>query len=282
MYDIVILGAGPAGLSAAVAARQKNCSALVISNPPEQNPLFRAHQVDNYLGMPHMNGEEMLRAFRTHAEEMGVEFVTGRVISAMAMGNQVYLTVGSEFYEGKKLILASGVARGAKYPGEEALLGRGVSYCATCDGMLYRGRKVVVIGRSKDAPHEANYLASLGCQVTYVSPQVPDGLKEDIPFVKAGKLEVLGDQMVTGILADGAEISCDGVFILRETVVPTELFPDLETENGAIKVDRQMHTNLMGVFAAGDCTGLPLQVAKAVGEGLIAAEAAADELLAEK
>lgn len=279
MYDIVILGAGPAGLSAAVAARQKNCSALVISNPPEQNPLFRAHQVDNYLGMPHMNGEDMLNAFRAHAEEMGVEFITGRVISAMAMGNEIYLTVGSELYQGKKLILASGVARGAKYPGEEALLGRGVSYCATCDGMLYRGRRVVVIGRSKDAPQEANYLSSLGCQVTYVSPQPPNELKEDIPFVKAGRLEVIGDQVVTGILADGAEIACDGVFILRETVVPTELFPDLETENGAIKVDRQMHTNLLGIFAAGDCTGLPLQVAKAVGEGLIAAETAADELL---
>ncbi len=279
MYDIVILGAGPAGLSAAVAARQKNCSALVISNPMEQNPLYRAHQVDNYLGMPGMNGEDMLNVFRTHAFDMGAEFVTGRVISAMAMGEQVYLTVGSELYEGKKLILATGVARGAKYPGEEALLGRGVSYCATCDGMLYRGRKVVVIGRSKDAPQEANYLASLGCQVTYVSPQAPQDLKEDIPFVKAGKLEVMGDQTVTGVLADGELISCDGVFILRETVVPTELFPELETENGAIRVDRQMHTNLPGVFAAGDCTGLPLQVAKAVGEGLIAAEVAADELL---
>ncbi len=279
MYDIVILGGGPAGLSAAVAARQKNCSALVISNPPEQNPLFRAHQVDNYLGMPGMSGEDMLRAFRSHAQEMGVAFVTGRVISAMSMGEQFYLTVGSELYEGKKLILASGVARGAKYPGEEALLGRGVSYCATCDGMLYRGRKVVVIGRSKDAPQEANYLASLGCQVTYVSPQVPVGLHEDIPYVKAGKLEVLGEQMVTGITAEGQEISCDGVFILRETVVPTELFPELETEKGAIKVDRQMHTNLPGIFAAGDCTGLPLQVSKAVGEGLIAAEVAAEELL---
>lgn len=279
MYDIVILGAGPAGLSAAVAARQKNCSALVISNPPEQNPLFRAHQVDNYLGMPGMNGEDMLNVFRQHAVDMGVEFVTGRVISAMAMGEQVYLTVGSELYEGKKLILASGVARGAKYSGEETLLGRGVSYCATCDGMLYRGRSVVVVGRSKDAPQEANYLASLGCEVTYVSPQDPDGLKEGIPFVKAGKLEVVGEQTVTGVLADGRLIACDGVFILRETVVPTELFPDLETEDGAIRVDRQMHTNLPGVFAAGDCTGLPLQVAKAVGEGLIAAEAAADELL---
>ena len=91
-------------------------------------------------------------------------------------------------------------------------------------------------------------------------------------------LEILGESSVTGVTADGAKIPCDGVFVLRETVVPTELFPELETQEGAIRVDRQMRTNLPGVYAAGDCTGKPLQIAKAVGEGLIAAECAADEL----
>lgn len=278
MHDILILGAGPAGLSAAVAARQKNRSALVISNPSGQNPLSRAERIDNYLGMPGMNGVEMLSAFEEHARKMGADFVTGRVISAMALGEQFFLTVGSEVYEGRRLILASGVARGAKYPGEQEFLGRGVSYCATCDGMLYRNRPVAVVGRSKDAPLEANYLAALGCQVTYVSPQAPVGLEAHIPFVRAGQLEILGEGAVTALSADGGRIPCDCVFILRETVVPTELFPDLETQDGAIRVDRQMRTNLPGVFAAGDCTGKPLQIAKAVGEGLIAAECAADEL----
>ena len=136
MHDILILGAGPAGLSAAVAARQKNRSALVISNPSGQNPLSRAERIDNYLGMPGMNGVEMLSAFEEHARKMGADFVTGRVISAMALGEQFFLTVGSEVYEGRRLILASGVARGAKYPGEQEFLGRGVSYCATCDGKM--------------------------------------------------------------------------------------------------------------------------------------------------
>ncbi len=278
MHDILILGGGPAALSAAVAARQKNRTVLVISNPSGQNPLARAERVDNYLGMPGLNGAELLAAFEDHARRMGAEFVTGRAVSAMAFDGMCFLTVGSQVYEGKRLILATGVSRGAKYPGEQEYLGRGVSYCATCDGMLYRGRPVAVVGRSKDAPMEANYLASLGCSVTYVSPQAPEGLDPKIPFVRAGRLEIRGESGVAALVADGARIPCDGVFILRETVVPTELFPDLETRDGAVLVDRQMRTNLPGVFAAGDCTGKPLQVAKAVGEGLIAAECAADEL----
>ena len=227
MHDILILGAGPAGLSAAVAARQKNRSALVISNPSGQNPLSRAERIDNYLGMPGMNGVEMLTAFEEHARKMGADFVTGRVISAMALGEQFFLTVGSEVYEGRRLILASGVARGAKYPGEQEFLGRGVSYCATCDGMLYRNRPVVVVGRSKDAPQEANYLKSLGCQVVYVSPQEPKGLDREIPFVRAGKLEVRGTDRVSALVADGAELPCEGVFILRDALAPTDLLPDL-------------------------------------------------------
>ncbi len=278
MYDILILGGGPAGLSAAVAARQKNRTALVISNPAVDNPLYRAERVDNYLGLPGKTGAELLELFATHAQRMGAELVTGRVISAMAMEDGVYLTVGSEVYEGKKLILTAGVSRGAKYAGEQALLGRGVSYCATCDGMLYRNRPVVVIGRSKDAPLEANYLSSLGCRVTYVSPQQPERLQSAIPFVRAGRLEIVGETAVTGVLADGVMLPCDGVFILREAVAPGELFPELETANGAILVDRQMRTNLPNLYAAGDCTGAPFQLAKAVGEGLVAAEAAADEL----
>ena len=153
-----------------------------------------------------------------------------------------------------------------------------MSYCATCDGMLYRGKPVAVVGRSKDAPLEANYLQSIGCQVTYVSAREPEGLDRAIPWVKANKLAVKGEQAVTALEADGAELPCSGVFILREAVAPTDLLPDLETEGGFIKVDRTMATNLPGVFAAGDCTGLPLQAAKAVGEGHVAALSACEYL----
>ena len=130
--------------------------------------------------------------------------------------------------------------------------------------MLYRNKSVVVLGLSADAPAEAEYLRSLGCQVTYLAPK------------KSDKLEIKGEQTVTAVNSGGEDIPCDGVFILREAVAPTDLFPGLETQRGAIVVDRRMATNLPGLFAAGDCTGAPLQVSKAVGEGLIAGLSAAE------
>ena len=220
---------------------------------------------------------EMLEAFQRHAQEMGVEMVTGKVLSIMEWEG-FNLTVGSQLYQGSALILAPGVVRQAKFPGEETYLGRGVSYCATCDGMLYRNKPVAVVGRSKDAPHEAAYLKSIGCQVVYVAPKRPDQLEEDIPFIQAAKLAVKGEQTVTAMEADGADIPVNGVFILREAVAPGDLLPGLTLEKGAIQVDRSMATSVPGVFAAGDATGAPLQVSKAVGEGLIAALSACEYL----
>ena len=276
-YDIIVLGSGPAGLSAAVTARSRNKTVLVIGNRWQDSPLARAERVDNYLGMPGMTGMEMLEAFQRHAQEMGVETVTGKVLSIMEWEG-FNLTVGSQLYQGSALILAPGVVRQAKFPGEETYLGRGVSYCATCDGMLYRNKPVAVVGRSKDAPHEAAYLKSIGCQVVYVAPKRPEELEEDIPFIQAAKLAVKGEQTVTALEADGADIPVNGVFILREAVAPGDLLPGLTLEKGAIQVDRNMATSVPGVFAAGDATGAPLQVSKAVGEGLIAALSACEYL----
>ena len=276
-YDIIVLGSGPAGLSAAVTARGRNKSVLVIGNRWQDSPLARAERVDNYLGMPGMTGMEMLEAFQRHAQEMGVEMVTGKVLSIMEWEG-FNLTVGSQLYQGSTLILAPGVVRQAKFPGEETYLGRGVSYCATCDGMLYRNKPVAVVGRSKDAPPEAAYLKSIGWQVVYVAPKRPGQLEEDIPFIQAAKLAVKGEQTVTALEADGADIPVNGVFILREAVAPGDLLPGLTLEKGAIQVDRSMATSVPGVFAAGDATGAPLQVSKAVGEGLIAALSACEYL----
>lgn len=275
-YDVLVIGGGPAGLSASINVRARGRSALVVSNPLEENPLWRAEKVDNYLGLPGLSGAEMLAAMRRHAEQAGVEFLAGKVLNAVQMPDAWYVSVGPDMYNARAVVLAAGVARGKKFAGEAELLGRGVSYCATCDGMLYRGRAVTVVGRSKDAPQEANYLKSLGCQVVYVSPQEPKGLDREIPFVRAGKLEVRGIDRVTALVADGAELPCEGVFILRDALAPTDLLPDLELRNGAIAVDREMATSLPGVFAAGDCTGGPLQVAKAVGEGHTAGLSAAE------
>ena len=276
-YDLLILGAGPAGLAAAIGARGRGKTVLVVGNRWQDSPLARAERIDNYLGLPGLSGTELLARFHHHAAEAGVEFLTGKALSVMAWEG-FQMTVGSDVCAGGALILAPGVVRQSKYPGEAEYLGRGVSYCATCDGMLFRNRPVAVVGRSGGAPGEANYLQSIGCRVVYVSPQPPEGLDPAIPYVKASRLAVRGDQTVTGLEADGSLIPCAGVFILRSAVAPADLLPGLATEHGVIKVDRQMRTSLPGVFAAGDCTGGPLQVAKAVGEGHVAALSACEYL----
>ncbi len=275
---VIILGSGPAGLAAAIAARSRDKRVIVVGNLMEQSALARAERVDNYPGMPGLTGIELLEKLKSHAEDMGAEFVTGRVIAAMSWGDSYALTVGSEVYQGGALVLAPGVVQTAKYPGEERLLGRGVSYCATCDGMLYRGREVMVVGRTDDAPAEANFLHSVGCKVTYIDTKRPDDLDAGIGYLPLGKLEVTGENRVDGIILNGEPHPCDGVFVLRKAVAPADLLAGLELENGAIRVDRSMATNLPGVFAAGDCTGRPYQVAKAVGEGLTAGECAAEYL----
>lgn len=269
-YSIIVLGSGPAGLSAAAAARGRDKRVLVIGNRWQDSPLAKAEQVDNYLGLPERTGAQLLEEFYQHASRLGTEFVVGKALSLLAW-NGFSVTVGSQIYQGESLILAPGVIRTAKFPGEAEYLGRGVSYCATCDGMLYRTKPVAVVGLAPDAPQEANYLKRLGCQVVYVSPNPPQTLDPGIPYVKASKLAVKGEQTVTGLEADGTLLPCAGVFILRRAVAPTDLLPNLATEADTIKVDRNMATNLPGVFAAGDCTGAPLQVAKAVGEGHVAA-----------
>ena len=277
IYDIIILGSGPAGLAAAVAARGRDKSVLVAGNPWQDSPLAKAERVDNYPGLPGRTGLALLEEFYRHACGRGADFVGGKVRALLAW-NGFSLTVGSQVHQGRALILAPGVVRAAKYPGEAEYLGRGVSYCATCDGMLYRNRPVTVVGLAPDAPQEANYLHSLGCQVVYVAPRPPQGLDETIPYVKAGRLAVRGERTVTGLEADGALLPCAGVFILRRAVAPTDLLPALETEEGVIRVDRRMATSVPGVFAAGDCTGGPLQVSKAVGEGHVAALSACEYL----
>ena len=260
-YDVLVIGGGPAGLSAALNVRARGRSVLVVSNPLEENPLWRAEKVDNHLGMPALSGAELLKDFRRHAEEAGAAFLEGKVLNTVRMDETWYVGIGSDMENAKALILAGGVARGKKYPGEEEFLGRGVSYCATCDGMLYRNRPVAVLGFSDTARKEADFLSGIGCDVTY--------------FDKPKSCTISGGKTVEQVTCDGETVRVDGVFLLRPTMAPTDLFPGLAVDKGYVTVDRKMATNLPGVFAAGDCTGGPLQVSKAVGEGLIAGQSAA-------
>ena len=165
-HDIAVIGGGPAGLSAAINARVRNKTVLVVGNDYRESPLYRAERVDNYLGMPGLTGAQLLDAYQRHAEDMGVEFRHGRVLNIMPMEHTCYLSIGTDMEEAGAVILATGVSRGKKFPGEAEFLGRGVSYCATCDGMLYRDKQVVVVGLAPDAAEEANFLQGLGCRVT--------------------------------------------------------------------------------------------------------------------
>ena len=259
VFDIVIIGSGPAGVSAALTARHRGKTALIITTAPEDSPLYRAEHVDNYPAMPSATGAQLVEAFVAHAERSGVKLMRGRALAVADMGGVFGVSVGSDFVQGRAVVLACGLTRAKPFPGEEEHLGRGVSYCATCDGMLYRGKDVCVVGLSADAPEEAEYLRSIGCKVEYFDP------------ARAKKYAIRGAERVTALEADGVEYPADCVFILRSGLAPDSLLPGLELENGHIKVGADMSTSIPGVFAAGDCTGAPYQVAKAAGEGNIAA-----------
>jgi hypothetical protein len=123
--------------------------------------------VDNYPGLPSVSGRDLLEMLEKQAAAAGAERIYGRALSAMSLGESFGVSVGSDFHEAKALILCTGISQGSAYPGEQEFLGRGVSYCATCDGMLYRGKKVAVIGLCADAPDEAECLRSIGCEVYY-------------------------------------------------------------------------------------------------------------------
>jgi len=276
LFDIAVIGAGPAGYSAAFNARKREKSVVVIG----QNTgwLTHAERIDNYAGMPGVSGQEMLSVMREQAKAMGAELRSGVVHQVIDMGGTFALSLGADFVEAKRIILCTGAKQPSLLPGEERLLGRGVSYCGTCDGMLYRGKSVAVIGAGPEAVREANFLMSLCGAVAYFG--APDAVLDGRIAVREEKVEAItGGMRAEGLMIGGKEEAFDGVFIFREVMALTSLLPGIEEMDGAfIRVDRQMRTSLSGVYAAGDCTGLPLQVAKAVGEGCIAALSAAQEM----
>lgn len=262
MYDIIIVGGGAAGTSAALTARNRGKTVAVVANPVETSSMYKAERMDNFPGMPSVSGQEMAAAFRTQLEESGAELIAGRALSVVPLGGSFGVAVGSDFYECRAVILAPGITREKLYPGEAEYLGRGVSYCATCDGMLYRGKTVALIGGSEEAKRDAEFLRGIGCNV--------------LEFADAARYEIIGTQRAESVVSGGETYPVDGVFIIKDTVSIANLMPGLERSGAAISVGRGMETSIPGVFAAGDCTGKPYQAAKAVGEGNIAALSACE------
>ena len=272
MFDIAVIGAGPAGYSAAINVRKRNKSVVVIG----QNTgwLTRASEIANYPGLPNISGQALLDAMRDQAAALGAELRPGVVHQIIPMGESFAMSLGGDFVEAKRVILCTGAKQPRLFPGENELLGRGVSYCGTCDGMLYRGKRVAVVAQGPEALSEANFLAGLCSEVVYFGQ--PDEQLDSRIVVNTAKAEaILGESKAEALKAGGEAYPFDGIFIFREATALSTLLPGLDMNGAFIQVDHQMKTSIPGVFAAGDCTGQPLQVAKAVGEGCIAALSAA-------
>ncbi|NLI90118.1 MAG: NAD(P)/FAD-dependent oxidoreductase [Epulopiscium sp.] len=272
MLDIAIIGAGPAGLSAAINGMVRNKKIKVIGRDPKTSYLYKAEKVDNYLGIHDVTGPEMVDQFLKHALEMGVEIEDGKVLEIIPMGDYYALNVDNEFIEAKTVIIANGLGKSKSMPGEKEFLGKGVSYCATCDGMLYRDKTVVLIGETDEAEEDVNYLNEVTNKVYYI-PLYKDlkNVDESVEIIRSKPKKILGEQLVTGLTLEDRDLEAQGVFIAKETTPIAQILKGLELDKNSIKVNRQMETNFPGIYAAGDCTGKPFQVSKAVGEGVVAA-----------
>ena len=274
--DIAIIGTGPAGVSAALTATNRNKTVLLLGSREMSEKVAKAHEIRNYPGLPMVKGSELAEAFRDHLDRAGIAITEKRVGAVYAMGDYFALQIGEEMVEARAVILATGVVQANPLPGEKELLGRGVSYCATCDAPLYRGKTAAVIGYSPREEAEAAFLSEVCSEVTYFPMY-----KEETSLPE--KVRVIREK-VTGIAQeDGRRIvqtekgtyAADGVFVLREAVAPDTLVPGLEADGPHVRVNRKMETSLPGVFACGDLTGTPYQYIKAAGEGNVAAISAA-------
>ncbi|HHT06037.1 MAG TPA: NAD(P)/FAD-dependent oxidoreductase [Hydrogenispora sp.] len=279
-YDLLVIGGGPAGLSAAVNGRRRNKRVLLVGKEKVSSKLRQAHRVDNYLGFTAISGADLAASYREHALAEGVELKEDEIRNFW-LEEGGFQAMGKEhLYAAKTVIIASGTPQKASIPGEENLVGKGVSYCATCDGMFFRGKRVFFLSELEEGEKDANFLADICAQVYYLPRYKGDyrSLDPRIEVVSGRVLRLHGEERLTKVETSAGEYEVEGAFIERASLPLDSLMPDLALENGFIKVDREMRTNVQGVFAAGDCTGKPWQIAKAVGEGLVAALSAVDYL----
>jgi thioredoxin reductase (NADPH) len=274
VYDIAIIGTGPAGLSAALTAKARNLDYVWFGSRDISKKVALAERISNYPGLIQVSGEEMQEIFQRQVEAEAL-VITEKVISQMfVMGKQYALFSGQESWTARTVLLATGMAPDTTMKGEAEFLGKGVSYCATCDGRLYAGKKIAVYCTGREFEPEVEFLADLAGEVL-VYPAYPDFSvkRENITLLPGAPVEVMGDAAASGIRVKNADtdiIPVDGVFCLKDSYSPAVLLKGLELEGSHIKVKRRQETSIRGCYAAGDCTGRPYQYAKAVGEGNVA------------
>ena len=284
MAKVVIIGSGPAGVSAALYTARAGIDTTVLTRGP--GALARAEGIENYYGVPGpVSGAELERRGIEGAKAVGVQFVEAEAVGLTFTDKLTVETLSGD-YPADVVILATGASRAAPpIPGLKALEGHGVGYCATCDAFFYRGKDVAVLGSGEYALHEASALLPLAKSVTLLTGGAP--LTAEFPpeiALCTEKVEaILGEEAgkVTGVrLAGGRELPLDGVFVALGVAGSTALARKMgaEVDGNRIVVDEHMMTTVPGLFAAGDCTGGLLQVAKAVYEGAMAGNEAAKAL----
>ncbi|MCL4367976.1 MAG: FAD-dependent oxidoreductase, partial [Actinobacteria bacterium] len=273
-YDVVVVGAGPAGISAAINVANRKRTVVVMDGQPPFAKTRTAHSIPNYPGFTYASGEELAEAFVAHLEEFDVPHLKEKVSRIMRDDDGFLVFTDRDVYHAGAIVLATGVYREAELEGEEELVGQGVSYCVTCDGRLFAGREVAFISYSADGEDEASVLAEdYATTVTYLplyagDYHLPDGVRV-LPRVRPERLS-REDGKVHVRLPD-EELAVDAVFVYKHSVSPRTLLDGLTSDGRHVTVDRRLETGIPGVFAAGDCTGEPYQIAKAVGEGQVAA-----------
>jgi thioredoxin reductase (NADPH) len=280
MLDCIIIGSGIGGISSALTLKANGKSFVLLGSKDLSVKISRAEKVNNYPAFLGGSGEEFCALLKTQLEREEITVKEGRATGVYALTDKfAVLTQDGETLEARTVILACGVESGKRIDGETQFLGRGVSYCATCDGFLYKNKKIAVVCLSKEFEREAEYLSKIADK-TYLFP-LYKGVElsgEKIEKIIKMPTKIIGNKRVEKICYGNEEIEVDGVFILKESLPPETLVAGLETENGHVKINRNTETNLSGLFAVGDITGRPYQYAKAVGEGNVAAHAVTEYL----
>ena len=277
--DIAIIGTGPAGLEAAITSKIRNKTVLLFGTKNLSTKLAKAEKINNYLGFPQISGGDLAGHFEKHLKDSGIEITEKKVTLIFSAGDYFSIQADNDIFEARSLILATGVAPAKTYPGEEQFLGRGVSYCATCDAALYKGKTAVVIGFSKKEESEAEFMSEFAAKTYYIPVYKEETeLSDKIEVIKDRPVSIEGGLKVNKLRTEGGEIETDGVFILRDSIAPSQLVSGLEMDGNHVKTDLKMKTNIPGCFVAGDIAGTPYQYIKAAGQGNIAALSAVEYL----
>ena len=280
MVDCIIIGSGLAGISAALTLQANRKEFLIFGSKALSEKIEKAEKIHNYPGLPDVSGKVFSEALKAQLESAEIEIKEEKVagVYALKSGFTVLTQAGGQ-YESRTVILACGVESVRQIEGEEEFSGRGVSYCATCDGFLYKDKTIGVVCTTKRLEHEIGYLADFAKRV-YLVPMYKnvEVRRENITIIQKMPTKIVGGKRVEQLVFPTEEVPVDGVFMLRESVSPAILVGGLHTENGHVVVGRDMSTNLKGLYAAGDCTGRPYQYTKAAGEGNIAAHSVSEYL----